>query len=178
MEAILSKLIGLLENFYLATYIIAGSAIGIGFTIMDIEFFYSEFWLNLGLCYFAGMIASRLGSIVIEPICKRLNVIPWEPYEKFMKAEQKDTTEKLLNISKLNGTYCTMSAVSIILLIASIVVNIQGHACCCQYFKYPFIYLCITILFLFSYKKQVTYTVKRINHLLANSDNRSDSQTT
>lgn len=147
MEDILSKLIGLLENFYLATYIIAGSAIGIGFTIMDIEFFYSEFWINIGLCYFAGMIASRLGSLVIEPLCKIFNLIQWEPYERFLEAEKKDQTNKLLSISKLNSTYSTMSAVSLILFIASIIVNIKDSACCCQYLKYPLVYLCISILF-------------------------------
>lgn len=170
MEALLTKLISLLDNFYLASYIIAGAAVGIGLTLIDIPFFHTEFWINLGLCYFAGMIASRLGSLVIEPVCKMCKIISWEPYAKFLEAERKDTTAKLLSLSKVNGTYCTMTAVSLILFIVSIVNNILALSDWTQYLKFPLVYLLVFILFLLSYRKQVGYTVKRINYLL-------DSQT-
>ena len=172
MEAILTKLIGLLENFYLATYIIAGSAIGIGLTIIGISFFESEFWINLGLCYFAGMIASRIGSLVIEPICKKTKIIPWEPYERFLEAEKKDSTKKLLSLSKVNGIYCTMSAVSLILFVVSIVQKINEDAVWTQYLDFPLIYFLIFILFILSYRKQVGYTVERIRFLLDNPPTR------
>lgn len=165
MDAIFSKLIGLLENFYLAAYIIAGAAVGIGFTFLDIPFFQTEFWMNVGLCYFTGMISTRIGSLIIEPLCKCLNIIKKEPYETYLKAETKDSSGKLKSMSQVCGYYITMSAVSLILLAAYIIKLINIH----EFFSFSWIILAcllgLLVLFVCSYRKQTNYVVKRIKYL-------------
>jgi hypothetical protein len=42
------------------------------------------------LPYFIGLVISRVGSIVVEPIVKWLKLIPWVEYEIYCKAEQDD----------------------------------------------------------------------------------------
>lgn len=165
MEALLSKLISILDNFYLATYIIAGAGVILGLKFVGINIYSSDFWVNLGVCYFAGMISSRIGSLIIEYLCIKSGFIKKEVYKRFLDAERKDQSGKLLSMSKVSGLYLTMSAVSLIIFLTSLIFWIINPIV-----RQPYIYqtgcsLLIFILFLFSYRKQNQYVVKRIQAL-------------
>lgn len=165
MEVLISKIVALIENFYLATYIIAGCAVGLGVNLFGISFFSDEIWINIGQCYFTGMIASRVSSLVIEPLCIRFKIIKREPYEKYMQAESKDTTGKLVSMSKVSGLYCTMTAAALLVLIIGIVQCIQNIDGWRDNKWNLIITFTIFALFLLSYRKQTLYVVKRIKYL-------------
>lgn len=165
MEAVITKIVALIENFYLATYIIAGSAIGIGANLFGISFFCDEIWINIGRCYFSGMIASRISSLIIEPLCAHFKLIKREPYESYLKAEKEDSTGKLISMSKVSGIYCTMSAASLIVLATGVVQLVSNFVGWREIIWTLIIAMSIFILSLLSYRKQNLYVVKRIKYL-------------
>lgn len=171
MEPFLSKIISLLDNFYLATYIIAGSGLGIGLELIGVPFFVDKVWLNIGLCYFSGMISSRVSSLVIEPFCKWAKFIRREPYERFLNAEKLDKTGKLISMSKVCGIYCTMSAVCLIIIVVASIKLLDNICVWKEQIHTIIASLACFILFLCSYSKQNNYLVKRIKYYNGNHDN-------
>ena len=53
--------------------------------------------------YFAGMVLSRIGSVVIEPWFQKWRIVKYIPYCDFLKAEPKDT--KISSILTDNNMY-------------------------------------------------------------------------
>ena len=49
------------------------------------------------IIYFLGLLASRIGSLLIEPLCKKLNIIQMASYEDFIKAESRDKKIEILS---------------------------------------------------------------------------------
>lgn len=116
---------------------------------------------NLFLYYFVGMVLSRIGSIIIEPMFCKFKFVIFADYEKFIKAELKDN--KISILSETCNVYRTMLATILMLIISKIYFVIAA--------KYEWITKCIIyiiliflfILFGFSYRKQVSYVKKRVD---------------
>jgi hypothetical protein len=112
------------------------------------------------ICYFIGMIISRIGSIIIEPILKKLHFIKFKEYKDYVKASKKDS--KLDILSEQNNTYRTI--VSMILmsgLVKFYELFIRQFPFLAK-FNFYIILLTLLILFLFTYKKQTSFINKRI----------------
>ena len=70
---------------------------------------------NVFLYYFYGLILSRIGSLVVEPIFKKIKLITFAKYEDYIEAEKKD--EKLSVLSESNNMYRTLISTFITLLL-------------------------------------------------------------
>lgn len=73
---------------------------------------------DLFVFYFMGMVVSRFGSLVIEPICKKIKWVKYADYGEFVKASRKD--EKVNVLSEVNNSYRTVFSVCIVVLIAKV----------------------------------------------------------
>ena len=113
------------------------------------------------LYYFLGMVVSRIGSIFVEPICKRIKWIEYVDYEVFIAASKKD--KKIDEISETNNLYRTMLAVFLVLLIGKGFIGICKSVSCIDSNKKEIIAVVLFILFAVSYKKQTNYLNKRVN---------------
>jgi hypothetical protein len=112
---------------------------------------------GLFLYYFLGLVISRIGSLVIEPILKKIRFINFADYSSFVQASKKD--EKIELLSEVNNTYRTLISTFFLLLLLVIYdnfINITGDTS--NYLLIIF----LLIVFLFSYRKQTTFIVKRI----------------
>src|SRR5580704_4088860 len=56
--------------------------------------------------YFLGMVISRFGSLIIEPVLKWITFVKYADYKDFVVASQKDP--KLEVLSEVNNTYRTL----------------------------------------------------------------------
>jgi len=165
MDTLFSKLFITLENYYLANYLIGGCAVCFGLKLLNGYNIDENWYTSIIMYYFSGMVASRLSSVVIEPVLKKLKFIENTSYAEFMNAEKADASGKLLELSKVNNIYRTMCGSSLIILLAAI------------YLKFPYPYksfenpmiiltsITLFLLFLLSFRKQTSYIVRRVEYL-------------
>lgn len=116
--------------------------------------------LDIFLCYFIGLVANRFGSLVIEPLCRRLRIILHVDYDVYVMASRKD--QKIETLSSINNMYRTFISSFILYgvwLVQKFLVK-----------RWPEWSVFIKIvdfgilisLFILSYRKQTEYIVRRI----------------
>jgi hypothetical protein len=122
-------------------------------------------FLGVFLYYFIGMVISRIGSVIVEPILKRVNFLKFSDYKKFIQACRIDAKIELL--SEVNNTYRTLLSMLLLLLILKLYKyynSIYWHFSRKDSFIVALVFL--IILFLFSYRKQTDYIRKRVENNL------------
>lgn len=120
---------------------------------------------GLFLYYFIGLVISRFGSVILEPILKKIGLIKYSDYSDFVNASMKNT--KIEVLSEVNNMYRTIVSMMLVL-----VITVIYSECLILWPEFLVIgkytaLVIIFILFLLSYKKQTEYISKRI---LANKD--------
>ena len=74
--------------------------------LFEINLLSDNLFENLILFYFAGMVLSRIGSIIIKPMMKEIKLIIDAPYSDYVKAS---SIEPLVDtLSEVNNTYRTL----------------------------------------------------------------------
>ena len=150
-----------ISSYNLFNYLFPGVlyAVLISF-LTEINLIQEDFITGLFLYYFLGMIISRFGSLVIEPLLIKVGIISYEDYSDFVTASEIDN--KLNLLSEVNNTYRTIVSLIVLVIASSIILWIRNYY---SIGKEVLVYtLIISILFLFilSYRKQTGYISKRI----------------
>ena len=127
----------------------------------DYNFVQEDNLLGAFLYYFIGMTVSRFGSVIIEPLFKKMKFLKFRDYKEYVVASKQDTKIELL--SEVNNTYRTLNSMMFLLLILKLY-----NFCSIKFeLSYTFSLICLTmlttILYLFSYRKQTNYITKRID---------------
>lgn len=115
---------------------------------------------DLLVFYFIGLVISRVGSLVVEPVFKWIGFIKYAEYKEYLAASAKD--EKIAVLLEENNQYRTF--VSLILILAVVVsakeaVHYLGIS---QNWVYAVITAMLFVIFAFSYRKQTSYIRKRV----------------
>ena len=113
--------------------------------------------LGMFLYYFFGLVLSRIGSILSEPILRCTKIVQFSDYARFVRASKLD--DKIELLSEVNNMHRTIIAMLVVLLVTSIC---NGSATC--YLTTGL--LGIVILFVLSYRKQTSFITKRIEETL------------
>jgi len=111
--------------------------------------------------YFIGMVISRIGSIIIEPILKKISFLKFSDYKSFIIASKKD--DKIELFSMVNNTYRTIVATILLLALTALYQTIELRFQLSSVFTSFFIITLLFILFLISYRKQTQYINQRID---------------
>ena len=113
--------------------------------------------------YFAGMVLSRIGSLIFEKYLLKWRFVEFAPYKYFKEAESKDS--KITNLSTENNTYRTLLATFFVLFIFY---GINLIPCVSNFMHSKWMWLLVLallcVLFLFSYKKQTSYVRKSVEN--------------
>lgn len=115
---------------------------------------------NLFIFYFIGMVISRIGSIIVEPVCKKCKIVQYAQYKDYVNASKKD--EKILVLLETNNTYRTMVALGILLLLFKLFLWLKEILCWFSVASNWIIIGCLILLFGFSYRKQTKYVRDRV----------------
>lgn len=120
----------------------------------------SDIIIGLFLYYFCGLVISRIGSLILEPVMKKTSFVTSAPYEDFIHVSAKDSSLEIL--SEVNNMYRTLLALFFVLVvikpfeIATRWLNLNVDTA-------SYILLVILFaLFAFSYRKQTKYITKRV----------------
>ncbi len=111
--------------------------------------------------YFIGLVISRFGSLVIEPILKKTKFVIFADYKDFVTVSQIDT--KLDTLSEANNMYRTLMSMFLLLIFSDIYSLLILKFPITKKWSLILLVILLFIMFLFSYRKQTNYITKRIN---------------
>lgn len=123
----------------------------------------SNLYMMLFGGYFAGMVISRIGSVVIEPWFKLWKIVRYAKYEDFLKAESKDTKiPMLLSESNMFRTFVAMFLLLLVLFVVCLSPSVKDwlRTPCANMLAI----VLLLILFIVSYRKHITYIRKRVDN--------------
>jgi len=110
--------------------------------------------------YLIGMIISRIGSIIIEPILKHTKFISFADYAQYVKKSKEDPL--IASLSEQNNTYRTLISAFLILIILASFEKTQGEFPWLEENIKTILLVAVSILLTFSYRKQTSYIKKRV----------------
>jgi hypothetical protein len=157
MEELLKKL----SSYNIFNYLLPG----IVFVVLAKELFgYSLYVDNLVLgvfyYYFLGLIISRVGSIIIEPILKVLGVVTLLDYQRFVRATSLDA--KIDTLSESKNMFRTMAALIVCLSVLKLELWVSARTPNTEVIIFTILLGFLFLLFILGYKKQCDYISKRI----------------
>lgn len=163
MKEILEKI----SSYNLFNYLLPGTVfVFVLSKISSYDLIQKDLLIGGFLYYFIGLIISRIGSVIIEPVLSKLSFIKFAEYSDFVTYSKVDT--KIDVLSESNNMYRTIIALLLCLLLSKLfswIIKVTGMT---EIWSYIILILLLLILFLFSYRKQTNYITKRI---VANKNN-------
>lgn len=117
------------------------------------------------LYYFIGLVISRFGSLVVEPLLIATKFIKHAEYRDFVKASKDDS--KLEILSESNNMHRTLISLFVIVLTTKLYLSISVRFGWDMQVHWIVLLIGLLSMFLFSYRKQTSYISKRIK---ANQD--------
>lgn len=153
MNDIINSLFNKLSAYQLLSLMLPGaSLLGTMKFVFSIDIKVDEnIWWFLLASYVMGIIISRIGSLLVEEIFKKLELIEGYNVGNYIaKRKEDDMVETLLSFANLYRSLC---ALSILLIIVTIV---EGYSLC-DYWLYYLLEVVLLLLFGFSFYKQYNY---------------------
>lgn len=112
--------------------------------------------------YFIGMVLSRVGSIIMEPVLRRLRFIHYGSYEDYLLAVRKDP--KLEIMVEVSNIYRTLATAFIALIFTSFFVRLARYLEITENMRDGLGLASLLILFLLSLRKQSDYINLRVKN--------------
>lgn len=157
----MNELLTKLSSYNLFNYLLPGVVFAIlasettGYHLIQKEIITGVF-----LYYFFGMVVSRFGSLAIDPVLMRLSFVKFAGYKDFVVASKKDPQLEVL--SEVNNTYRTLCSLFSLLLMLKLYAKIEARLPFLREWDATLLVLALFVTFLFAYRKQTSYVVKRI----------------
>jgi len=158
----MNDIIDKISSYNILNYLLPGTLFAvISDAYSSYSFVQDDLFVGVFAYYFIGLVISRVGSLVIEPLLKNVGFLKFADYDKFLAASKVD--EKLDQLSEANNMYRTICSLFVFVLgllvfdaVASRVPYLRDGA--------PYVVaVVLLVLFIFSYRKQTRYIVKRVN---------------
>lgn len=115
--------------------------------------------------YFIGLIISRFGSLVIEPILKKVRFLKFVSYPEFVTASKNDP--KIDIFSETNNMYRTFCSMFVLILLLRLYELIALKFFISKEWSIYILIILLLIIFFWSYRKQTIYITKRIKANIA-----------
>ena len=158
MDGILEKI----SSYNIFNYLFPGTLFAvIAEALTTYRFIQDDIVVGLFFYYFIGLVISRIGSLLIEPALKKARFITFVEYPKFVEASKSDP--KIDMLSEANNMYRTLCALFMLLLSVGL---FDKYAPRLPWFVASGPYIAgaaLFVMFLFSYRKQTAFIVKRVN---------------
>lgn len=110
--------------------------------------------------YFIGLVISRFGSIMVEPVLKKILFVEFVPYADFVVASKNDPKIELL--SQDNNMYRTFVSMFVLLILAKEYDALSRIYPILHEQSVTIAVVLLLLMFLFSYRKQTKYITDRI----------------
>lgn len=119
--------------------------------------------LGIFLYYFIGIVISRLGSLVIEPFLRRTLFLPSWDYNDYIRASDDSSPkpELLLEVCNMYRSLCALFTMLFFMFLYEIVIAGVNPS---EAWPVILLFVSLLLIFLFAYRKQTQYLIKRIKY--------------
>ena len=163
----MNELLNKLTSYNLFNYLLPGAIfVVIAEKTSSFSFIQENIFLAFFLYYFIGMIISRIGSLIIEPLLTKLKIIKYSPYSQFLAASKKDS--KIDILLEANNTYRTICSLFLLLIVLKSYEFLLIKFPELNKWNSVLLLFGLLILFVLSFRKQTRYITKRIDHNIKN----------
>lgn len=157
----LNELLNKISSYNIFNYLLPGAVFAFLFeTITGKKVAPSDLLTIAFVYYFIGLVISRVGSIIIEPLLKNLKVIKFLPYSDYISASSQD--RKLEIFVEVANMYRTLTSMCLLLLLVAIIELFTLKNNVDQDTVQIIFYSSLVLLFVFSYIKQSNFIKERI----------------
>jgi hypothetical protein len=125
------------------------------------SFLQNDIVVGFFVYYFIGLVISRVGSLVIEPLLQKVKFLKFVDYSDYKSACKSDTKLELL--SEINNSYRAICSMLALLLVLKFYEWITNFFPLLKNYSITILVFALFIVFLYSYKKQTGYVVKSVN---------------
>lgn len=165
----MEKFITSIPVYNLLTNLIPGTILAalLKFWVEDCDVFSltDNIWILAVILYFIGVVNSRISSLLIVPFLKKLKIVSGVDHVEFTKAELKDTSGKLTQLSRMGSEYRSYISVFLCVIIMKLIFSWTATRTIITDYSCEIILILGLMLFLLSYRKQVKYIISRVNSL-------------
>lgn len=161
MESAMNELLTKLSSYNVFNYLLPGIVFAIlASDIIHYPLIQKDIVTGAFFYYFVGLVVSRFGSLIIEPLLKWLRFVKFADYRDFIAASQKDA--KLDVLSEVNNMYRTLASLISLLLLLKLYMRIEKIFPRLSEWNWTALAVLLLVVFLFSYRKQTSYITKRV----------------
>jgi hypothetical protein len=157
----MKELLDKLSSYNIFNFLLPGILFSVLITqICGINLINGDLFIEAFEYYFIGLVISRFGSLIIEPILKKTHFVKFADYSDFISASSQDS--KIEVLSETNNMFRTLISM---LLLVLLIMGYQLIASNWNFLKNNeniILILTLLIMFLFAYRKQTNYITKRI----------------
>ncbi len=163
----MENIIKSISRYNILNYLIPGTIFCVLLRLLtSLDLIQPEIYTGVFLYYFVGLIISRIGSLIVEPIFKKLGIISYAPYAEYIRALKNDP--QISDLSEANNAYRTFAAMCIMLLVSIIVCwGIERFQVDAGESSILLV-LALIVLFIFSHRKQTSFIKMRVQ--ISNDD--------
>ncbi|PFG53242.1 hypothetical protein ATG98_2326 [Marinobacter sp. LV10R520-4] len=157
----MKDLIEKLSSYNIFNYLLPGVVfVAISKSLTKYNFVQEDIVIGVFFYYFIGLVISRIGSIVIEPILKWVKFVNFSEYRDYIEASNKDKLIEVL--SEANNMYRTFLSLFLSLSLLKIFEVFSERFQLLNNLSSGIAIAGLLLLFAFSYKKQTAYITKRV----------------
>ena len=161
MKDLLEKL----SSYNIFNYLFPGILVAVLSTaVSSFNLLIDDIVLGVFLYYFYGLVVSRIGSLVLEPILKWVKVVRFAPHADFVAASRID--EKIDILSEQNNVYRTLASTFLCLTLMGLADWVLAQIPLLIPYRVQIAVLLLLALFVWSYRKQTQYVLARVKTAL------------
>ena len=154
------EVLNLLTAYQLATYLVPGVVFGyMAENWLGYQLITQQFLANTVLCFFLGLVVSRVGSLFFQPILEWMKVVKRTPNDEYVPASPADP--QLEVHLEINNAYRTYFSAFVLLLALKAFALLEASFPGLTEWSPALLLAFLALLFLLSYQKQTAYVVKR-----------------
>lgn len=160
-ELAMKDLLAKLSSYNVFNYLLPGVLVAVlGTAMSSFKLLVDDIVVGVFLYYFYGLVVSRVGSLVVEPVLKRITLVRFAPYADFVAASRID--EKLETLSEQNNMYRTLASTFLCLTLLGLADSILARLPTFSDYGVQIGVLLLLALFIWSYRKQTKYVAARV----------------
>ena len=157
----MKELLDKISSYNIFNFLLPGILFAVfGSRICNVNIVYDNILIGAFIYYFIGLVISRIGSLIIEPLLRWTGFVKFAEYSEYISAASNDSKIDLL--SETNNMFRTFISMILLLLLMKGYFVLAVQVEFLKSHETLILVVLLLILFLFAYRKQTKYITSRI----------------